>query len=103
MLTGKYLGQEVPGLEPEIFAPGIVSNHRGVCRNAAPSFRLFISFLKSAGDWTEATDMSEILKSAGGINARISPDGKYVFFVGSESQAYWIDAGIIEKLKPKLK
>lgn len=27
VLTGKYLGQEPPGLEPELFAPGIISTN----------------------------------------------------------------------------
>jgi len=45
------------------------------------------------------------LKIIGGLHIdgnqpRISPDGKYIFFVGNDSQAYWVDAKIIEELKP---
>ncbi|NND01025.1 MAG: hypothetical protein HKN85_12660 [Gammaproteobacteria bacterium] len=76
MLEGPYLGQQGPGLVPERFAPGIIQTH----------------------EWE------------GG--ATITPDGKYLFFnrvvapgIGDEwpdVDTYWVDAQIIEALRPKL-
>jgi len=63
-------------------------------------FSIYISFLKENGGWTEPRELGEKLNRDGN-QPRISPDGKYIFFVGSDSQAYWMDAKIIKDLKPK--
>jgi len=68
-------------------------------------FDIYISFRRPDDSWTTAK------KLGGGINSEklestpiASPDGKYLFFVSqrksSAGDAYWIDAGIIEQLKP---
>ncbi len=63
-------GQKPPGLNPEIFAPGIVS--------------------------TKHKEHSTLA---------FSPDGKYLFFTRYDENwnedIYWVDAKIIEDLKPK--
>jgi hypothetical protein len=68
-------------------------------------FDLYITFTKSAGAWTEPVNMGE------GINTPaydwfpyVSTDGKYFFFNSTRSGSwdiYWVDAGVIEDLKPK--
>lgn len=41
-LTGKYLGQEEPGLEPEIFAPGVISTGMAEINSTfSPDFKEF--------------------------------------------------------------
>jgi hypothetical protein len=36
-----------------------------------------------------------------GNQPRISPYGKYIFYVGNDGMSYWVDAKIIEELKAK--
>jgi hypothetical protein len=62
-------------------------------------FSIYISFRKGDNNWSEPMDLG------GKFNMdcnqpRISPDGRYIFFVGNDSQAYWVDANVIEDVKP---
>jgi Tol biopolymer transport system component len=65
---------------------------------------IYISFKKRDGSWTEACAMGDTIGLC--KKARfpgISPDGKYVFFCATRDRdvkVYWVDASIIEKLKP---
>lgn len=60
--------------------------------------RMFISFKKTDGEWTEAVSMGTYLKGAMLIN--VSTDGKYLFYA-AKGDIYWVSAKIIEELKPK--
>jgi len=75
---------------------------------------IFISFRKKDGSWGAAIDMgSQINTAAYEQRPRVTPDGKYLFFWrgdkkvrddGStywEGNPYWMDAKIIENLRPK--
>jgi len=62
-------------------------------------FSLYISFGKGEDDWSEPAELGEKLNMDGN-QPRISPDGKYLFFVGNDSRAYWVDARIIEQFRP---
>ena len=90
---------------------------------------LYISFKKNDGSWTKAKNMGEpINSSASEICPGVSPDGKYFFFTSYRTihknyseipltyeekirilnspgnglgDIYWVDARIIEKIKPK--
>jgi hypothetical protein len=90
---------------------------------------MYISFRKDDGTWTPAKNMGEGLNSSGSENcAMVTPDGKYLFFLSTRrmhqrysetpitfekkmailngpgnglADIYWVDAGIIEELKPK--
>lgn len=80
---------------------------------------LFISFRQSDGTYGEAIPMGpEINTPSSEAGARVSPDGKFLFFnrkVGefetkdgkggiktlSNIDIFWVDASIIDKLKPK--
>ena len=70
-----------------------------------PKFLLYVSF-RSAGDsWTEAECLSDLLSTKGhDLNAKISPDGQYLFFISIRdnviNRAFWVDAKIIQELKP---
>ncbi len=88
---------------------------------------LYISFRRDNGDWTKAINMGENINTeSSDSRPYVSPDGKYLFFCssrpnteglgnlweyknfmrringpGNSSQdIYWVDASIIEDLKP---
>jgi Tol biopolymer transport system component len=64
---------------------------------------LYISFGTKDGTWTEPMNMGSKINSASAERfARVSPDGKYLFFgrnVGNGFDIYWVHAGIIDELK----
>ncbi len=90
---------------------------------------LYVSFKNKNGIWAEAKNMGDKINTPGSeYCAMITPDGKYLFFTGARrkgiiipekpltykdfrkihnthkngfSNIYWVDAKIIEKLKPK--
>lgn len=69
---------------------------------------MYISFKKTDGTWTSPESMREILKMTDSdiyAAPRLTYDGKYLFFEKYEPQydksdIYWVDAKIIEELKP---
>jgi hypothetical protein len=68
---------------------------------------LYITFRKDDGTWTEEINMGELINTQYGENCpQVSPDGKYFFFNrynpdAKEGNIYWVDAKIIENLKPE--
>lgn len=80
---------------------------------------LFVSFKQEDGSWGDAIKMGDNINTPSSeAGARVTPDGKYLFFnrkVGSfdwknESGAvesianidvFWVDAGVIEALRPE--
>ncbi|WP_216822324.1 alpha/beta hydrolase-fold protein [Sphingorhabdus sp. EL138] len=70
---------------------------------------LFISFRKPDGSWGEAIKMGDTINTvAGEFGARVTPDGKYLFFqrdITSDKyrnvDIFWVNASVIEDLKPK--
>ena len=65
---------------------------------------LYISFRQKDGTWSDALNMGDTINTE--MLERfpsVSPDGKYLFFTrnkGEISDFYWVNAGIIEKLRP---
>ncbi len=69
---------------------------------------LFVSFRQPDGSWGEAIKMGdEINTEESESGARVTPDGKYLFFNRMVERAtdnidiYWVDAKVIENLRPK--
>ena len=66
---------------------------------------LYISFRSKDGSWSKTKNMGDKINSNfSELAANVSPDGKYLFFMSKKSgvpDIYWVDAKIIEKLKPK--
>lgn len=73
---------------------------------------IYISFRQKDGSWGKAINMGDTINTEteeGG--AKVTPDGKYLFFnrvvtsaigdTGRQSDLYWVDAKIIEDLRPK--
>jgi hypothetical protein len=69
--------------------------------------RLFVCFRDKDGSWSNAVDLGDEINIAPAICASLSPDGKYLFFgcnggiTNNKNDIYWVDAKIIEDLKPK--
>jgi len=67
---------------------------------------LHISYNLRNGKWTTPQNLGTYINSDYlELCPRISPNGKYLFFItrriGQDFITYWADAGFIEDLKPK--
>lgn len=68
---------------------------------------LYISFRQKGGLWGKAINLGEKINTEfAEAYGSVSPDGKYFFFHrgygGDKGDIYWVDAQIIESLRPKL-
>lgn len=100
VLKGPYLGQKPPGMTPEIFAPGIVSSSGATEYGIAfaPDGKEFYF------SWSQAFNSGLLNTEESDWCATVSPDGKYLFFTRNgtgNGDIYWVDAKIIEALRPK--
>jgi len=66
---------------------------------------LYISYKNTDGSWTEAINMGNTINTVTHeLCANVTRDGEYLFFMSprrGEGEIYWIDADIIEDLKPE--
>jgi Tol biopolymer transport system component len=60
---------------------------------------IFISYKDKSGEWLPAVLAEGGTKEKGGLSPRISPDGKYLFYVNGGM--WWMPAKFIEELRPK--
>ena len=61
---------------------------------------LYISFKKEDGTWGEAINLGSRINTPGyDAIPYVSPDGKYLFY-NAKGDIWWVDAKIIEELKP---
>ena len=64
-------------------------------------FDLYVSFRKTDDTWGEAVNLGPDINDESFANcACLSPDGKYLFY-SHANDIYWVDAKIIEYLKPE--
>jgi len=70
--------------------------------SAAPGrSRFVISYRGEDGSWNKPVDLGDSISSlGGGLCPAVTPDGKYMFFIGN-GDIYWVSAGFIEELRPK--
>ncbi len=101
--------------EPVQMGPEINAGHSETCPHIAPdesyilfnrfdqtdpnNCGIFISFRDKTGPWRPAVMVLGGGPDKGGMSPRISPDGKYLFYVNDGM--WWMPAGIIEKMRPK--
>jgi hypothetical protein len=66
---------------------------------------IYVSFRQDDGSWGTAINLGDkINTSASQRGGYVTPDGKYLFYnnrVGPNGNMFWVDAKIIEELKPK--
>ncbi len=66
---------------------------------------LYVTFKKQDGSWSELVHMGAEINSDKSENRPyVSPDGRYLFYTSTKRgnrDIYWVDAKIIEDLKPK--
>lgn len=63
---------------------------------------LHISFKQTNGEWSSPKNMGEPFNTKKMERfPGLSPDGKYLFFIRGFGDVYWVDAKIIEDLKPE--
>ena len=66
--------------------------------------RLFVSFKRKDGSWTDRISLGDEINTRG-LNGspRVTPDGKYIFFVSAGANRpwgiYWVSADIIDRLR----
>jgi len=65
---------------------------------------IHISFRKNDGTWTDRVSLGPDINASGeNGSARVTPDGKYIFFVSSGENRpwgiYWVSSGIIDRLR----
>ena len=81
-----YLGQKPPDSVPVIFAPGIIcldNRFEGCAAFSSDGKMFFFTVTNEYGPF-------------------LSPDSKYLFFIrhdGIKGDIYWVNAGIIKKLR----
>lgn len=97
-LEGDYLGQKVPGMEPEVFAPGLISldGERELNSVFSPSgrtfmfsrtingtFKMFYSRQRSNGTWQEPrlAAPSKTFPGHHDVDMVFSPDSKWLYFI----------------------
>jgi ankyrin repeat protein len=66
-------------------------------------YDIWVSFWGANGVWSQPAKLgSEVNSSSTELCPSVTADGKYMFFLsqrGGESHAYWVRAGVIEKLR----
>jgi hypothetical protein len=73
--------------------------------DGAQTSRLFVSFNRKDGSWTEPVELGNGINVTGTeLIAKVSPDGKYLFFqrkVDGNTDVYWVDARVILACDPR--
>jgi hypothetical protein len=68
-----------------------------------PRMSLYVSFKSFDGSWSESQCLDSVLQGKGSdLNAKISPDGKYLFFIrrgGTKSGTYWVSTSVLDALR----
>lgn len=62
-------------------------------------FSIYLSFRNGENEWTEPVELGEKLDMDAN-QPRISPDGKFIFYVGNDGYTYWVSSKIIDELRP---
>ncbi|MEE9363543.1 MAG: hypothetical protein V3U92_13175 [Cellulophaga sp.] len=81
--------------------------------NGSRNAEIYVSFKRSNGSWGEAIKLDkEVNTKASEFGARVTPDGKYLFFNRNTGKVkptdkyenvdiFWVDAQVIETLRSK--
>ena len=65
--------------------------------------KLYVSFQQDDGSWSDPVELGKDINATGTeLIAKVSPDGKYLFFqrkVDGNTDIYWVDAMVIDEAK----
>ena len=103
-VSGPYLGQEPPGMSPEVFAPGLISldGERELNAVYSPDSRIFMftrsvdgvlkmffTYRRDDDTWQEPrmAPPSKTYPSHGDADMAFSPDGAWVYFISNRPLA----------------
>lgn len=111
LINGKYtepqnLGEVIntKGIEHTPYVAPDESYLIYVSTMGSPSMRnlkFLISYRSKDGTWREPIEFNPKVSSVGGaLCPAVTPDGKYMFFVGG-GDIFWVKADFIEKLRPE--
>ena len=111
LIDGKYeapknIGNVInkPGLEHTPFIAPDESYLIYISSMDSPSIynsKFYISYRQKDGSWGKPISLEEKTKPVRmGLCPAVTPDGKYMFFIGN-GDIYWVEAGFIEELRPK--
>jgi len=75
-------------------------------RGTRENVDLYASFRQADGSWGQAIRFNAPINAPSGHDhcPRVTDDGKYMFWVSTRngvSQPYWVDAAVIEELRPR--
>lgn len=94
---GEAVNTEGPDFSPFIAPDG---SYLLLSRAGPEAEGIFVCFRGSDGSWSQARSLWPAGESWGGICPMLSPDGKYLFYLGGWGGIEgicWLDAGIIEE------
>ncbi|HSG28209.1 MAG TPA: hypothetical protein VLA34_06995, partial [Candidatus Krumholzibacterium sp.] len=61
---------------------------------------LYISYRMADGSWTDPVNLGDRINTGEfEYYPRLSPDGRYLFFIRSMN-VYWVSTGFIDRLRP---
>lgn len=103
-LSGDYLGQEPPGMTPQVFMPGLISLEGERELNAVYSpnsrifmfsrqidgaFKMFFSYRRGDGTWQEPrmAPPSRTYPNHRDVDMAFSPDGSWLYFISDRPLA----------------
>jgi len=69
--------------------------------SSSSNWKFHISYRNEDGSWIEPIELSqEINDLEYALCPAVTPDGKFMFFIGG-GDIYWVDAKFIDNLKPE--
>jgi len=108
-LNNEYKETEV--VPPPVFSEGFHDQHPFIApdesylifdsenRDKKNDCALFVSFRNKDGSWTEPVNMGDFIKQKNAAMARVTTDGKCLFYGDADGCTWWISTEIFEKLK----
>jgi hypothetical protein len=115
-IGGIYYSRLADGVytEPVLMGPEINGGYNETCPYVAPdesyilfnrfdqtdsdNCGIFISYRDESGEWLPAVRLLGGSPDKGGMSPRVSPDGKYLFYVNGS--VFWMPSSLIDQLNP---
>jgi hypothetical protein len=59
---------------------------------------IYVTFRDKSGVWREPQEFGQLINMEGN-QVRISPDGKYIFFIRNDGICWWVEADVVDSLR----